>query len=247
MRFRRFVALGDSLTTGVGDYYPDGKLRGFADLLAHSVSVNNPPAVYANLARPSVRAAEVLADQVPAAVALCPDLISVVAGINDIIAVRYPVESIARVIQQIFAELHEQCPQATIVTALLPDLGHASLVARLLKGRVAALNDATNRAANRHGVIVIDLGQPHPLSRGELALDRIHPSALGHLRFARAYAEALGLPAPNPQYVGDRPRAESLRRAYRTAVVAPRFVTRRLARKTFIVQQPAKRGELSAL
>ena len=70
MSYRRFVAVGDSLTEGKGDAYPNGELRGFADMISHGLRVAAPEAMYANLARPSVRAHEVRRDQVPQAVAV---------------------------------------------------------------------------------------------------------------------------------------------------------------------------------
>ena len=90
MSYRRFVALGDSLTEGKGDAYPNGELRGFADMVAHGLRATVPDVVYANLARPSVRAHEIRRDQAPQAAAMAPDLVTAVAGINDVIALAFP-------------------------------------------------------------------------------------------------------------------------------------------------------------
>lgn len=244
MNFRRFVAIGDSLTEGKGDVYPDGRLRGFADQLAHALRSLEVGVVYANLARPSVRAHEVLADQVPQAVAFEPDLITAICGVNDVIAVRFPAEAVALRIDAMLARLRAGAPSATIATATLPDLCHLSTVARLWGSRVVALNAATRAAAARHGVVLVDLERAAPMGRVDLALDRVHPSPLGHRRVARAFAAALDVPAPDPAYLAARPRAERLLRVYRTAVVAPRFVTKRVARRALIASQPAKRPEL---
>lgn len=244
MDHRRFVALGDSLTQGNGDVYPDGRLRGFADLLAHSLCQVTPEAVYANLARPSVRTHEVVAQQVPEALAFAPDLITAVVGVNDIIALWYPRDTVAGQVDQMFARLRTGAPAATIVTATMPDLSHVSALARMWRGRVQALNDATRAAARRHRIRLVDLEAHRPFTRTELSLDRVHPSPLGHLRFAEEFAAAIGIPCPAPAYLSDKPRAEHLLRVYRTAVVAPRFVTRRLARHTLIVRQPPKRPDL---
>lgn len=247
MTHSRFVAIGDSLTQGLGDVHPDGSLRGFADLLAMSLRELDDRAAYANLARPSVRAHEVLAHQVPQAIAFQPDLITAIAGINDVIAVSFPAGRVISQLEAMFARLRAGAPDATIVTATLPDLGHLNAVARMWRGRLATLNDGTRQAAARHGIMVVDLQHPEPMTRLELAVDRVHPSPLGHLRFARAFAAPLGLPAPAPGYLRQRPRGEPLRRLYRTAVVAPRFVTKRVARRTLIAGQPPKRPDLLPL
>ncbi|HUG84044.1 MAG TPA: SGNH/GDSL hydrolase family protein [Euzebya sp.] len=247
MTYRRFVAIGDSLTQGFGDVYPDGRLRGFADLLAAALRQVDDRAAYANLARPSVRAHEVLSHQVPEAVAFQPDLVTAIAGINDVIALTFPARRVQSHLDAIFAELRAGAPQATIMTAALPDLSHLSTVARMWRGRVAALDRGTREAAARHGVVVVDLQAQAPLTRHELAMDRVHPSPSGHLRFARAFAASLGLPDPDPGYLQQRPRGDQLHRLYRTAVVAPRFLTKRVARRTLIAGQAPKRPELAPL
>jgi lysophospholipase L1-like esterase len=247
MSFRRFVAIGDSLTEGKGDVHPDGSLRGFADLLAGSLVEADPSAAYANLARPSVRVHEVLADQVPEAVAFEPDLITAIAGVNDAIAMAFRPDEVAGRIDEMFASLREGAPRAAIATATLPDLAHVSAVARMWRGRVRVLNEATRLAGRRHGLLVVDLDRLLRMSREEVAMDRVHPSPLGHLRFARAFAAQLGLPSPAPEFMQARPRAEQLHRIYRTAVVAPRFVTKRLARRALIAGQPPKRPDLKPL
>lgn len=243
MTFSRLVAIGDSLTEGKGDAYPNGELRGFADMLSHGLRLATPDAVYANLARPGVRAKEIRRDQVPQAAAMAPDLVTAIAGINDAIALRFPSRLVAEELMGLFGDLRAHLPNTTLVTATLPDLSHLSAVARMWRGRVRVLNEAVLDAARAHDLVVVDLAAER-LSREDLALDRVHPSPLGHLRFARCFAEALGLPSPDPSYLARRPRAESLYRVYRTAVVAPRFVTKRFARDALIAGQPAKRPDL---
>ncbi|WP_108666832.1 SGNH/GDSL hydrolase family protein [Euzebya rosea] len=244
MSYRRFVALGDSLTEGKGDAYPNGELRGFADMVAHGLRATVPDVVYANLARPSVRAHEIRRDQAPQAAAMAPDLVTAVAGINDVIALAFPRRRVHDEVLALFEDLRRALPDATIVTCTLPDLGHLSAVARLWRGRVRVLNESARAAARAQDLVLVDLEDDLPMTAEELALDRVHPSPLGHLRFARRFARALDVPQPDPSYLARRPRAERLYRLYRTAVVAPRFVTKRVARDTLIAGQPPKRPQL---
>ena len=243
MTYGRFVAVGDSLTEGKGDTHPDGRPRGFADLLADALRVRGE-LVYANLARPSVRTAEVREHQVPAAVALQPDLLTVVVGVNDVIALHFDADAVGRDLGQALTQLRRGCPGATILTATMPDVFHLNALARAWRGRVAALNTAIRRAAWGADVVVVDLAAATPMARTELALDRVHPSPHGHLRFARAFGDPLGCDVATPTYMAVAPRAQSVLRAYRTAVVAPRFLARRLARRALIAGQPAKRPDL---
>ncbi len=250
MRYTRFVAVGDSLTQGRGDTDQLGNPRGFADLLAQALRParsGTPSLAYANLARASVRTREVTRHQVRATVAFEPDLLTVVAGVNDVIALRFDQRSVATDVEEMFGDLRRGLPRTTILTATLPDLGHVNTLARLWKQRVEQLNEATRRSASRHGLQLVELADGPPMTLAELSLDRVHPSAEGHLRFARAFGLLLGVTVPTPSHMAAAPSVVALRRAYRTAVVAPRFLTRRIARRMLIAGQPPKRPELLPL
>src|SRR3954470_24801604 len=86
MSYRRFVALGDSTTEGLMDPLPDGSgFRGWADRLAEMLAALDPELRYANLAVRGKLAREVRAEQLDAAIALEPDLASVLSGLNDML------------------------------------------------------------------------------------------------------------------------------------------------------------------
>jgi lysophospholipase L1-like esterase len=244
---RRYVAIGDSLTLGAGDPDPSGRPRGFADLLAAALGQRGDALSYANLARPSVRAAEVAAQQVPGAVTLRPHLVTAVAGVNDVIAARFRPDVTADALDRLLGDLRRGCPDALIVTATMPDLTQVSALARRWRHRVAALDAAVRAAAASHGAVVVDLAAGGPMRREDLALDRAHPSPEGHLRIARAVGEALGLAVARPAHMAAPPSAPALRRAYRTAVVAPTFLARRVARRSLITRQAPKRPDLHPL
>src|SRR6202034_125823 len=84
-----FVALGDSFTEGLGDPYADGtgyqglgysawSWRGWADRFAEWVAAGQPGRLrYANLAVRGKMVGEVAAEQVPLAVAMAPELVSI--------------------------------------------------------------------------------------------------------------------------------------------------------------------------
>ena len=50
MRWRSFVAVGDSFTEGMNDITPDGRMRGWADLVAQRLAAQQDDFRYANLA-----------------------------------------------------------------------------------------------------------------------------------------------------------------------------------------------------
>src|SRR6478735_6310757 len=85
--WRRFVAIGDSFTEGIGDPEPDlpGGHRGWADRVAEVLSQQVDDFAYANLAVRGRLIGQIVADQVEPALALGPDLITFSAGGNDVI------------------------------------------------------------------------------------------------------------------------------------------------------------------
>src|SRR5262245_32662206 len=83
-RWARYVALGDSSTEGLDDPEPTGGFRGWADRLAEHVATHQSGVEYANLAIRGRLTAQIVAEQLPVALALKPDLATVLAGMNDL-------------------------------------------------------------------------------------------------------------------------------------------------------------------
>ncbi|MCZ1011172.1 GDSL-type esterase/lipase family protein [Streptomyces lydicus] len=79
----RFVALGDSLTEGLGDPVPGGGWRGWAALLAGALGERPGGVELVNLARSGALAAELAERQLPVARDLGPRFASLVVGAND--------------------------------------------------------------------------------------------------------------------------------------------------------------------
>src|SRR4051812_39625263 len=79
-RWHRYVAIGDSSTEGMDDPDGTGGYRGWADRLAEHLAAYQGSVEYANLAIRGRTTAQILAEQVPAAIDLAPDLVTVVAG-----------------------------------------------------------------------------------------------------------------------------------------------------------------------
>lgn len=100
---RSFVAVGDSFTEGVGDPYPDGTHRGWADRFAAHLTDSQPGLTYANLAIRGKVLSQVVAEQVPVAVALSPDLASIAAGGNDLLRPRADPDALAATFEEAVA------------------------------------------------------------------------------------------------------------------------------------------------
>ncbi|MER7666404.1 SGNH/GDSL hydrolase family protein [Streptomyces sp. NPDC096193] len=191
--FERYVALGDSQTEGVGDGDDVTGLRGWADRLAELLAVANPRLQYANLAVRGRVARQVRSEQLGPALALRPDLVTVVAGVNDILRPRYEAVEVADELEAMFAAL--TASGAQVVTLAFPDLSKIAPMARPLAPRLTDLNARVRAAASRHGVTVVDTGGYAVTTDPRLwTVDRLHAGPLGHERIAAAVAHTLCLP-----------------------------------------------------
>ncbi|MED5814857.1 SGNH/GDSL hydrolase family protein [Mycolicibacterium sp. 050232] len=215
-RFTRYVALGDSQTEGLWDGDDTVGLMGFADRLAMRLDGLHPGLGYANLAIRGHRIGDVLHTQLPTALSMRPDLVTVCIGMND---VTRPGRSFARALddlEQIYRMLSDS--GATVVTTTFPDITQILPVGRLLGKRVVQINEAINDAAVRYGFHLVDLySAPSMREPGTWSPDRVHGSAKGHQLFAAAAAEALGLPGSNHDWAQatGRDQTQSFRsRAY---------------------------------
>ncbi|MEY7978679.1 SGNH/GDSL hydrolase family protein, partial [Streptomyces pilosus] len=176
--YLRYVALGDSQTEGLGDGDDITGVRGFADRLAEHLARHEPSLQYANLAVRGRLAGQIHAEQLTPALALRPDLATVVAGVNDLLRPRFDADEVAAHLEAMFAALTAQ--GAHVATITIPDPARISPLARPLVPRVTALNERIREAARRHGVTVAETAL-HPVA-GDARLwssDRLHAGPLG--------------------------------------------------------------------
>ena len=197
MGYLRYVALGDSQTEGLNDGDERSGYRGWADRLAEHLAATNPAVTYANLAVRGRLAGQVRAEQLEPALALRPDLASVMAGMNDLMRPGFDAAAVTAELEAMFAALTGA--GARVVTFTFPDITRLVPVARRLRPRLLDLNERIRSAAARHDVVLVD-GFAHPLSvdRRLWSPDRIHATTLGHTLIAASAAEALGLPLDRP-------------------------------------------------
>lgn len=194
--FRRYVAIGDSQTEGLWDGDDSAGLVGFADRLAAAIDSLYPGLHYANLAVRGKRVHDVLDHQLPQALAMEPDLITVCVGMNDVTRPGRSFDQALADLDRLYARLAES--QATVVTTTFPDIAKLLPVGRLLASRVARINNVIRAAAERYGFGLVDLYTAASMRDLDTwSFDRIHASTKGHMLFAAAAAEALNLPGSN--------------------------------------------------
>jgi lysophospholipase L1-like esterase len=191
--WRSFVAMGDSFTEGMDDPYPDGTYRGWADLVAARLAVAAGPGFgYANLAIRGRRLGPVVDEQLDAALAMRPDLVSFAAGGNDVLSRRVDAAGLADRIEPVIGRLRES--GADVIMFCFADVSGHLPGHRILSPRAAALNDGLRRAAAKHGAYLVDLFADGTFRHRTMwSDDRLHLSSAGHRRVAAHVLTALGV------------------------------------------------------
>jgi lysophospholipase L1-like esterase len=192
-RYERYVAIGDSTTEGLMDPDGAGGYRGWANRFAEHVARSQGSIQYANLAIRGFCAREVHEHQLAAAVALAPDLSTVVAGMNDLLRTRFDADEVVGHIGTMIEALTAR--GATVLTFTLPDISTVMPMAKLVRGRLIAFNERLRRRCAVNGALLADFAA-HPVG-GDRRLwheDRLHANALGHERVAMGLADTVGLP-----------------------------------------------------
>lgn len=192
--FHRFVALGDSFTEGVGDAEPTrpNGLRGWADRVAEVLATHTDDFSYANLAVRGRKIDGVIAEQVPAAIALDPDLISIYAGGNDILRPSVDIDAICARYDVALGKLAATGARLLVFTAYDPG---GSAIFRPLRGRFAVYNEMVRWSAERHGATIVDYWRLRDLrDQRHWDGDRLHMGPHGHQRVAIAVLDALKVP-----------------------------------------------------
>lgn len=244
--WRRYVALGDSFTEGVGDPDPrrPGGVRGWADRVAEELSAGRADFAYANLAVRGLLLEQILARQAGPALLLKPDLITISAGGNDMVFHGSDPDKLADRLDDGVALLGSS--GATLVLFTGPDWGSTPVLGRN-RSKVAVFNENIRVIASRHNAVIADLWGLRELRDPRMwDPDRLHLSPLGHHAVAMRVLDALGVGHPlQPLQAGDLPQGDWRRARAEDLVWARRYLLpwawRRVHRAAGITEPTAKR------
>lgn len=204
--YQRYVAIGDSSTEGLDD--PDGRggYRGWANRLAERIAAAQGSLLYANFGVRGKRTREIRDEQLPRALELAPDLVTLFSGTNDVVARRFDLARVAGDVESMQAALIGA--GATLVTFTLPDLSTVLPLARSVAPRLHALNDELRAICERTGAILVDFAAHAVTHDPRLwSADRLHANAEGHARIAHALAHALAVPGADAGWAEPLPPA----------------------------------------
>lgn len=183
-----WVALGDSLTQGIGASAYD---RGWVGQLRDHLAGEGRAFRVVNLAVSGARTQDVLDVQVPALdrlrrVAPQPALVTLMIGSNDLVG---------RGLRDALPARMEQ---------ILRRLPGRALVTTLPNPRAGAVNRVIREVARAHDLVVADLRDPRTTSwHGKLAPDHFHPNDRGYSALADVLHDALGAVPPGVDNVVD--------------------------------------------
>jgi len=194
MTWTRYVAIGDSFTEGLGDPDPatPGGWRGWADRLAESLAQRTDDFTYANLAVRGRLLGRIVDEQLPEALDLEPELVSMSGGGNDLLRPGADVDAVGALLDEAVGRLRGAGIDVILFTGADPA---ESPVIRRLRGRIAAYNEHIHAIASARGAFVVDLWTMPVLRDWRMwHEDRLHMSSAGHRRVTMAVLETLGLP-----------------------------------------------------
>lgn len=214
--WRSYVALGDSITEGLADPYPDGRMRGWADRLAQHLANRSGEAIrYANLAIRGRLLDQIIDEQLEPALALRPDLISLWGGGNDMLRPGADPDALAALLDDAVTRL--RAAGIDVLLGIQVDSRDSPLI-RLTRPTSATFNTNVWSLARRRGAYVMDVWSMRSLRDWRMwHSDRLHLNAAGHERVAQAALVALGLGPDRPDWDTPLPQQSPMTRLERAA------------------------------
>ncbi len=206
-RIARYVALGDSSTEGLDDPDGAGGYRGWADRFAERIARHQGELAYANLAIRGRCARQIRDEQLGPALALRPDLATVVGGMNDLLRGGFDAPAIAADIGAMQQAIIDA--GGLVISFTLPDIAARLAIgplAQRLSRRTEALNAAIRAVSAATGARLLDLAA-YPLATDPRlwSRDRLHANHEGHARTAAGLAQLLGLPDTDDAWLAPLP------------------------------------------
>lgn len=195
--FRSYVAIGDSLSEGLGDFSFDqrrvhsGWTDRFANLLAREAELRGHEFHYANLAIRGAKIAEIMGVQLDAALALKPDLITIMAGQNDLLSKVEKLPLLERQLREGIIKAKASGAEVIVSNTINPI--HL-VVFRPLAKLAARMTEIIERVSRELDLPVHDVHRIQSLADVSYwAEDMVHFSGPGHIKVANEAAKLLKL------------------------------------------------------
>jgi len=182
--WKHLVAMGDSFTEGIGDEVEAAPLKSWVQ---HFAELHEPTLKYTNLAKRGLITKEIRLMQLEETLALQPDLVSVIAGANDILKGRWNLNEYKSEMKLIVDTLSKS--GAAIIIGNLPDftarLPFPAEKKHLIKEQLLQANEIIQSLSSEYKLEHIDFWN-HPIAEDNTlwSKDLVHPNAIGYRKIA---------------------------------------------------------------
>ncbi len=230
----RIAVVGDSFIEGLGDEWPDGTPRGWADRLVENLAQRlDEPVYYANFAIRGRLLKPIVEEQLDAALTLDPppDVILFNGGGNNMMRPNFSVAALMALTRIAVAKCNAASVRLVFVTGAKPT-NQLPLARRMTKRGDAYMVAAQELVAVTGNQLISNWDDGELPDRRYWSDDRLHLGPSGHERVAATVLTALGYPTEQPPAGEPAPR-RTLRSELRyTRVHTLPYVGRRLASRS---------------
>lgn len=195
--YRSYIAIGDSLTEGLGDFdfavsrFGCGWADRLAELLARSAHEAGESFKYANFALRGSSMFDILTAQLEDAIALKPDLVTIMAGANDFMRSKKTHPQLKALLRGAIVRLRNEGVHVVVANTVNPT--HVPLFRPILH-KARKMSELINSVADEYQVPILDIFQIKEFRHLELWCDdRVHFSGHGHIKIANHAASLLSL------------------------------------------------------
>ncbi|EMN7726967.1 SGNH/GDSL hydrolase family protein [Bacillus cereus] len=189
--WKRFVAIGDSFTEGIGDEVEGIALKSWVD---HFVQLCENDIEYANFAKRGLVTEEIRSQQLEKALTFNPDLVSLIAGANDVLKGRWNHDAYKNDMEFMVDTLSKA--GADIIIANLPDftvrLPFAFEKKQVIKEQLLEENEVIRSLSREYKLHHVDFWNHHLVNDNTLwSKDLIHPNSKGYVKVAELIFSSL--------------------------------------------------------
>ncbi|MDP7989410.1 SGNH/GDSL hydrolase family protein [Bacillus sp. MHSD_36] len=182
--WKRFVAIGDSFTEGIGDEVEGIALKSWVD---HFVQLCAFDIEYANFAKRGLVTKEIRSQQLEKALTFNPDLVSLIAGANDVLKGRWNHQEYKDDMEYMIDTLIKT--DADIIIGNLPDftirLPFSSEKKQVLKEQLLEANEVIRSLSKEYKLHYVDFWNHHLVNDDTVwSKDLIHPNSKGYVKVA---------------------------------------------------------------
>jgi phosphatidylinositol alpha 1,6-mannosyltransferase len=195
--YRSYIALGDSLTEGLGDFdfevsrFGCGWADRLSELMARSAHEAGESFKFANLALRGSSMLQILTAQLEDALKLNPDVVTIMAGANDFMRSKKTHPHLRALLRGAIERLHNQGCHVILANTVNPV--HLAVFRPLAK-KSRTMSDLIESVAAEYQVPVLNVFEIKDFKNRQMwCEDLVHFSGYGHIRIANKAASLLGI------------------------------------------------------